>query len=183
MKGNVKRTWCLLTAILLLAVGLDTVRSEEEPMESRLERVSRFFNAFSRETLDLADAFYDKDVVFRDPITDLKGLEALKAYYASMYENVISIRFDFTDGVETEDTVAAFWTMELRARGLRGGEPIRVVGASHIRFGGREGKVVYHRDYFDMGAFIYENVPVVGPVIRYIKGRFETQVHAGNEGD
>ena len=29
----------------------------------------------------------------------------------------------------------------------------------------------YHRDYFDMGEFIYERVPVLGSVIRAIKRR------------
>jgi len=31
--------------------------------------------------------------------------------------------------------------------------------------------VTYHRDYFDLGALIYERVPVLGGLIRGIKGR------------
>jgi len=31
--------------------------------------------------------------------------------------------------------------------------------------------VIYHRDYFDMGAFVYENIPVLGSVVRYTKKR------------
>jgi hypothetical protein len=29
--------------------------------------------------------------------------------------------------------------------------------------------VCYHRDYFDAGEMLYENLPVVGRVIRWIK--------------
>ncbi|HGP4674712.1 TPA: nuclear transport factor 2 family protein, partial [Vibrio cholerae O1] len=34
-----------------------------------------------------------------------------------------------------------------------------------------EGKVTYHRDYFDMGEMLYEQLPVLGQVIRAIKRR------------
>jgi hypothetical protein len=44
-----------------------------------------------------------------------------------------------------------------------------------IRFGGNQGKVIYHRDYFDMGAFIYERVPVLDRVIAYVKGKLSAQ--------
>jgi hypothetical protein len=41
--------------------------------------------------------------VFRDPIVELKGRDALKAYYPDMYENVTSIRFDFSGGIEKDE--------------------------------------------------------------------------------
>jgi hypothetical protein len=51
---------------------------------------------------------------------------------------------------------------------FRKGETRELRGVSHIKF---NGKVYYHHDYFDMGAFIYERVPVLGTVIRTIKNR------------
>ena len=44
-----------------------------------------------------------------------------------------------------------------------------VDGISTIRFGGKEGKAVYHRDYYDMGEFVYERIPVVKNIIKLIK--------------
>jgi len=41
---------------------------------------------------------------------------------------------------------------------------------SHLRFLD-DGRVNDHRDYFDMGEFIYERVPVLGRIIRAIKNR------------
>ncbi len=140
-------------------------------MSHRLKEVESLFNNSNKDTLHLADDFYDPDVLFRDPIVELKGRDALKAYYSDMYENVTSIRFDFSGGIEKDEEVVVFWTMELRAKGLKGGEPFLVDGSSHIKFGGEEGKAVYHRDYFDMGAFVYENVPVLGSIVRYTKKR------------
>ena len=50
------------------------------------------------------------------------------------------------------------WTMFLNHPKLRG-ETVRVEGASYLRT--RNGKVYYHRDYFDLGAMLYEN-PATG---------------------
>ena len=61
------------------------------------------------------------------------------------------------------------WTMTLTAEGLNGGEPVSVIGISHLTFDEKTDLVIYHRDYFDMGAFIYEQVPVLGSIVRMIK--------------
>jgi hypothetical protein len=52
---------------------------------------------------------------------------------------------------------------------LNGGEPIAIEGNSIIKFGGPEDKVVYHRDYFDVGAMVYEHIPVLGWGVRTVK--------------
>jgi hypothetical protein len=168
----------LILLVQLVLAGPRPSLGEEPAMSRRLKEVESLFNNFNRETLHLADAFYDPDVVFQDPIVELRGLDALKAYYADMYESVLSIRFDFSDEIEKDEEVVVFWTMELRAKGLKGGDPVVLDGASHIKFGGDSGKAIYHRDYFDMGAFVYENVPVLGSIVRYTKRRLSRH---GNE--
>ena len=154
---------------ILVFVGVGHAFGEEQTMSSRLEEIESLFNNFNKDTLNLADDFYDPDVVFLDPIVELRGRDSLKAYYADMYKNVTSIRFDFFGGVEKDDEAVVFWTMEVRAEGFKGGEPVLLDGTSHIKFGGESGKAVYHRDYFDMGAFVYENIPVLGSIVRYVK--------------
>lgn len=168
-KTGLKGAGLILFIVVLAGTGLSS--GEERIMSSRLTETQSLFNNFNSDTLHLADDFYDPDVVFQDPIVELTGRDALKAYYADMYKNVTSIRFDFSDGIEKDEEVVVFWTMELRAKGLKGGEPVLLDGNSHIKFGGESGKAIYHRDYFDMGAFVYENVPVLGSLVRYTKKR------------
>jgi len=171
MKGNRVRTEAGLILVLLLLAGAGLSSGKERTMGNRVSEIESLFNNFNRDTIYLADDFYDPNVVFRDPLVELKGRESLKAYYMEMYQNVTSIRFDFSGGIEKGEEVVIFWTMELRTKGLKGGEPVLLDGASHIKYGGDSGKVIYHRDYFDMGAFVYENVPVLGSIVRYTKKR------------
>jgi hypothetical protein len=171
MKGNRGRKGAGVTLLILILAGAGHSSGKEDDMSNRLSQIESLFNNFNYDTMYLADDFYDPDVVFRDPLVELKGRDALKAYYMDMYKNVTSIRFDFSGGMEKDEEVVAFWTMELRTKGLKGGEPVLLDGVSHIRYGGDSGKVVYHRDYFDMGAFVYENIPVLGSIVRYTKRR------------
>jgi len=171
MKDTRARNGVCLILLALVPLGTGHSSGEERSMTNRLTEIRVFFNTFNKDTVQLVDDFYDPDVVFRDPIVELRGRDRLKAYYVDMYESVTSIRFDFSGGMEKDEEVVVFWTMELRAKGLKGGEPVLLDGASHIKFGGASGKAIYHRDYFDVGAFVYENVPVLGSIVRYTKKR------------
>jgi hypothetical protein len=48
--------------------------------------------------------------------------------------------------------------------------PSATTGISHVRFSS-DGKVIFHQDYFDAAAFLYEKIPVLGGEIRFIKKR------------
>jgi hypothetical protein len=47
---------------------------------------------------------------------------------------------------------------------------IHTVGMAHVRFDTRD-RVIFHQDYRDTGV-IYERIPFMGAVIRWIKKKF-----------
>lgn len=140
-------------------------------MAANLERSKKFFDQLDKDHLSLIEQFYDKDIVFQDPVHQLHGVSAVTKYYESLYKNVTTIRFEYSQGVEAGDTIALPWRMFLKTPAINSGKEITVDGVSMITFGGTEGKAIYHRDYFDMGEFVYERVSILGSIIRHIKGR------------
>ena len=48
--------------------------------------------------------------------------------------------------------------------------PIIVDGISHIRYNSA-GEAEYHRDYFDMGQMIYDHVPFVRGMVKFVDKR------------
>lgn len=140
-------------------------------MASNIERSKEFFEKLSVENLQTVDSFYDKAVHFQDPVHRLDGRQALTDYYKNLYSNVTSIRFEFGAASEAGNIVSLEWTMYLKTPSISKGEEFTVDGVSIIEFGGPEGKAIKHRDYFDMGEFVYERVPILRSVIRYIKNR------------
>jgi hypothetical protein len=138
------------------------------------DKIKFFFDKLSKDNMQLVDEFYDSKIEFIDSVGSINGTEKIKAYYSNMYQNVKSIKFDYSQFYESENSVVAIWKMTLQTDKLNGGDPFTVDGNSIIKFGAN-GKAIYHRDYFDMGAFIYERLPVIGFVIKKIKDRFKVE--------
>lgn len=136
---------------------------------SNSERARAFFDHLDRDHLELVNQFYDQDVAFQDPVHQLKGVAAVRSYYAGLYKNVESIRFEYSKALDSGNTVTLAWRMYLKSPSIGGGKEITVDGVSLITFGGKEGKAITHRDYFDMGEFVYERIPVLRTVIGFIK--------------
>jgi hypothetical protein len=145
---------------------------KESRMGSRAEKIQITFNALNKDNVPVLDGFYHPEVVFEDPLVRINGLERLKRYYADMYESVTAISFDFSEQIVEEDTHVAIWSMRMRFRKLNKGREVQLDGISVIRFN-EEDLVVYHRDYFDVGAMVYEQVPFVGYLVRQVKKRLQ----------
>ena len=158
--------------ILVLLLLTTTTWGQSMKDLSNKDKIKFFFEKLTKDNMTLVDEFYHPQVDFIDPVGSIKGSEKIKQYYGHMYQNVKSIKFDFTEFHEAGNHVTAIWKMTLETEKLNGGEPFSVDGNSVIKFD-ENGKAVYHRDYFDMGSFIYERIPVVGFVIKKIKARLK----------
>lgn len=140
--------------------------------------VVEFFKDLNKNTMYLVDEFYDRDVLFRDPLVEIHSRSQLKDYYTNLYKNVRAIDFDVTYVIQENDNTAIAWKMTLTADNFNGNKPLSLDGSSIIKFGGNEGKAIYHRDYFDLGEFVYEGIPVLGNAVRMVKKKM-SQHHGG----
>ena len=142
-------------------------------MASNLERAKDIFNRVDKDHMFLIQEFYDPNATFQDPIHQIKGVKAIETYYAGLYKNVESIRFEYKSTSEINNFVTLEWKMYLRSPSLNSGREVTLDGVSLITFGGEQGKVIAHRDYFDMGEFIYERVPILGSAVSFIKNKMK----------
>ena len=148
--------------------------AEPEPERERSARIEFIFNALNRDTMNLLESFYDPEIVFQDPIVHIEGLPDLRAYYVSMYESVEEIRFDIANHYIDGDRHVVSWTMTVVHERFNQGKEVVVDGVSVIHFNASD-LVVYHRDYFDMGALVYEHVPLLGYVVGRVKERIRNK--------
>jgi hypothetical protein len=116
------------------------------------------------------ETIYEPDIIFKDPIHRIEGLDALSDYMQTMYANVEECSFNYLDEIVAEDRAVVKWDMDFRHKRLRGGKPITVRGVTIVEF---RDLIYSHEDIFDLGSMIYENVPVVGMQVRYLKQRLE----------
>lgn len=134
-----------------------------------IQSVGIIYQKLSKANLHLLEGVYHQDVVFEDAAHRLEGWPALSDYFQSLYTNVIRCDFVIHDHQQVGETGFLTWTMDLQHPKLQKGAPISVNGVSHLKFS--EGQVIYHRDYFDLGEMLYENLPLLGSVVRTIKQR------------
>ncbi|MGI2257877.1 nuclear transport factor 2 family protein [Shewanella sp. GXUN23E] len=127
------------------------------------------YGNLNRDNLHLLDSIYHPAVVFTDPLHRVEGRDALKRYFASMYENLLSISFDIQRVIGDGSEFAIEWTMNYAHRKLKGGELLRLDGVSLLSCD--DSLIIRHRDYFDAGAMLYEHVPLLGSTIRLLKKR------------
>jgi len=112
---------------------------------------------------------YHPRVCFQDPMVTVTGRDNLAHHLEKAYRNVIHCGFDFGTWLDgrASDELAITWVMHLRHRRLAGGRSLTVEGMSHLRL--EEGLIIYHRDYFDAGQMVYENVPLLGSAVRLLR--------------
>ncbi len=134
-----------------------------------IHTVARFYSELNKENLGRLEDIYAQNVVFEDAAHRIEGYNALLTYFQNLYKNVDRCQFDIAEKHQSGGTGFLTWTMRLQHPNLAGGNQVSVKGISHLRF--VDDKVIYHRDYFDMGEMLYENLPLLGSVIRKIKQR------------
>lgn len=125
---------------------------------------------FDQDALDRLEDIYAEDIHFRDPVHTVNGIDEMRQYFAAITTGLTECRFEFhqISRLENDSEAVLFWTMHYRHPKLAGGKQLSLPGTSHVCFAE---KVFYHRDYYDMGAMVYEQVPLLGGVIRHIKQR------------
>ncbi|WP_017445128.1 nuclear transport factor 2 family protein [Gayadomonas joobiniege] len=135
-------------------------------------RVNYFFSVYqslSYETLEQLNLIYSDHIEFIDPLHHIQGRDQLRRYFAYMYKNTISSEFSQGSVVEIQDTAVIEWTMRIKHKSLNNGKQIAVDGISKLIFEGD--KVVFHRDYFDLSQFLFDQLPVVRRISRYVKNK------------
>ena len=110
---------------------------------------------------------YDEEIVFKDPVHEIRGLVELEDYFTSMCSDLSDCRFEYLDELISEDAAYVKWMMHFKHPKL-GNRLISVRGVSHLKIGD---KIEFQEDFYDMGAMLYEQLPLLGNVTRWLRLR------------
>ena len=138
-----------------------------------LQQFEQFYSDFKAADLAGLDDLYVPDVRFRDPVQEVIGLPHLKRYFSASRTSVEECRFEFRDRLFDERQCFYQWLMHYRHPRLAGGRPLTLRGMSHLHFS--SGRIVAHEDIYDMGAMVYEHVPVLRSGVRLLKQRLQEE--------
>ena len=129
-----------------------------------------FFEALRPASLNELDRYFASDVHFRDPFNDVTGRDAVRRIFEHMYMHTEEPRFIVEGWMCKDNTASLRWQFQCRLEGLA----ISVPGMSFVRFDDR-GKITEHIDYWDPAAGIYEQLPLLGSLMRYLRRRLSAK--------
>lgn len=136
--------------------------------QNHLDRIIRFFESVTPGNVGKLAELYSANAYFKDPFNEVKGLAAIIAIFEHMFEQVDEPRFMITRSLLQGDDAFIVWDFNFHMKVTRTQQCIH--GASHLRFG-HDQKVEYHRDYWDAAEELYEKIPVLGSLVRFLKRR------------
>lgn len=133
----------------------------------KLDALIQFYNDFSPASVARFSEFYSDDAWFKDPFNEVRGIAAIQRIFTHMFGQVAEPRFIVTDKVVDTNGAMLVWKFLFRIKRWREVEIQVIRGVSHLRFDA-EGKVFYHRDYWDTAEELYEKLPLIGSVFRLL---------------
>ena len=141
--------------------------------EAALQRVVKFFEHLQpADVAQIAD-IYTADAQFKDPFNDVQGVPAVERIFAHMFDALDAPRFVITQQVQQGAQCFVTWDFLFAMRRFDAGQTQTIRGASHLVLREEAGvwRVALQRDYWDAAEELYEKLPVVGSLMRWLKKR------------
>ena len=133
------------------------------------DNLATFFETLSPQSVAQLHTIYDAQARFKDPFNEVQGLAEIERIFQHMYVALEAPRFVIHDVVAQGDQCVLTWDFIFRFRRFsREWQTVR--GASHLRLDAN-GLITLHRDYWDVAEELYEKLPGVGLLMRWLKRR------------
>ena len=135
-----------------------------------VDALVQWFEHLTPSSVQQLSRFYAPDARFKDPFNEVQGVPAIEAIFVHMFEALMAPRFVVTGRVAQGAQCFLTWEFHFCFRNFHQGHEQVILGASHLVFDAA-GKVQLHRDYWDAAEELYEKLPWVGSLMRWLKRR------------
>lgn len=137
-------------------------------LDSAIDALVQFFEQLQRADVAKLKNFYASDTFFKDPFNEVQGVAEMERIFAHMFEALDQPHFIVTGRVAQGQECFLVWDFRFRFKRFDRVTWQTVRGTSHLRFDDT-GQVVFHRDYWDAAEELYEKLPGVGALMRWLK--------------
>jgi ketosteroid isomerase-like protein len=141
--------------------------------EQALQSVVDFFEHLQPSDVHRIASLYTADAKFKDPFNEVQGVPAIERIFVHMFEALDAPRFVITQQVQQGAQCLVTWEFLFALPSMNQGATQTIRGATHFVLREEVGawRVAVHRDYWDAAEELYEKLPVVGGLMRWLKKR------------
>lgn len=137
-------------------------------MSTALDRIVLAFETLTPASVETMDVLYAPDARFKDPFNEVQGLGAIQRIFRDMFEHTEQPRFVITERIEQGAQCFLTWEFRFAFKSYQRGQEQCVRGGSHLVLD-NDGRIVMHRDYWDAAEELYEKLPLIGALMRWLK--------------
>lgn len=136
--------------------------------QAAAQRLILYYEQLSPAHLSELDVYYAPDAHFKDPFNDVHGLPAITQIFAHMFATLEQPHFTVTQRIVQDDKASLRWEFHFRLRRWRPQVEQCIHGVTLLRFDAH-GHVTLHHDYWDACQELYEKLPVLGGLMRWLR--------------
>jgi steroid Delta-isomerase len=140
-----------------------------KPRDPRVQRIVERFEGLQAADVETLGEIYTADARFKDPFNEVQGVPAIQQIFRHMFVALDGPHFVIRDVVIDGDQCFLSWDFLFRMRRFRRDEQC-IRGGTHLRLA-TDGRIAEHRDYWDAAEELYEKLPAVGALMRWLKRR------------
>jgi steroid delta-isomerase len=142
-------------------------------LRSQVAGISRYFESIAPHTLADIPHWYTPDARFKDPFNNVRGVAEITRIFEHMFHSLHEPRFVVTRQIVDGTHAFLVWEFHFRFRRFDTTTHQIVNGGSHLTLT-PQGQISAHRDYWDAAEELYEKLPVLGGLMRWLKSRANT---------
>ena len=147
----------------------DTLQASND-YRAAVDRIVQAFETITPESVPGLGAIYTPHARFKDPFNEVRGLGDIQRIFAHMFVALESPRFVVTRRIVDGAHCFLAWEFRFRFRRFDTQTEQCILGGSHLQLA-PDGRILDHRDYWDAAEELYEKLPLVGGLMRWLKRR------------
>jgi len=148
-----------------------TVTEGSAEEKAAIDQVIDFFSNWTQENvLAKVRHVYAENAYYFDTIKEVNGIDAIEAHLLRTLKAMESNTLEITDVAVSGGNYYFRHVANIKYKAFKKGQVFRSYAITHIRFD-ETGKVILHQDYWDSASGIFEHIPVLGGMIRFLKRR------------
>jgi len=137
---------------------------------ARLEQIIHWFETLTPDMLESIQTIYSEDAQFRDPFNQIAGISGITRVYQHMFDVLNHPGFEITNRIVQGRQAFVSWNFNFQIRG----RSFQIQGGTHFLLNTR-GLIIDHRDYWDVAEELYEKIPLLGSLMRWLKRKLAVQ--------
>lgn len=137
-------------------------------MREAVQRLADFYARLQPQDLNRLDLFYAPEARFKDPFNEVQGLPAIRRIFEHMFASLHGPHFVVTRQLVDGSQAFLVWEFRFRLRRFDTATEQVIRGGSHLGLA-PDGRVLDHRDYWDAAEELYEKLPGLGVLMRWLR--------------